>query len=296
MAQSEEIVRVGGHRVRLSNPDKVLYPATGTTKREVVDYYRRIAPVLIPHSRDRAATRKRWPDGVGIDGSGESFFQKDLGRGAPDWVQTRRIRHLDHTNTYPLVNDEATLVWLAQLATLEIHVPQWRFGVGDAQLNPDRLVFDLDPGPGVDLRQCARIAFRIRRRLGDAGLPSMPVTSGGKGIHLYAALDGLTTSDEASALARDLAESLEADAPDEVTSSMKRSLRAGKVFIDWSQNHASKTTVVPYSLRGRVRPTVAAPRTWHELASPHLRQLEFGEALRRVARRGDPLRRVSGGA
>ncbi len=289
MTESPRIVRLGGHRLRLTNLDKVLYPATGTTKGEVIDYFRRIAPILIPHSSDRPATRKRWPDGVGEDGSGASFFQKHIGDGAPDWVATRRIRHRDHTNVYPLVNDEATLVWLAQLATLEIHVPQWRFGNEDEQLKPDRLVLDLDPGPGVDLRQCARVAVLARDALARLGLASIPVTSGSKGIHLYAPLDGSKTSDEATEIAHELARSLESAHPDEVVASMARALRAGKVFIDWSQNRSSKTTVVPYSLRGRARPTVAAPRSWRELASPHLKQLDFREVLARVGRRGDPL-------
>lgn len=295
-ARSAQFVEIGGRSVRLTNLGKVLYPSTGTTKGDVIGYYSRIAPVLIPHARDRAATRKRWPDGVGADGSGAFFFQKDIGAGVPDWVETRRIQHKDHVNSYPLVNDEATLVWLAQLATLEIHVPQWRFGRGGEHLNPDRLVFDLDPGPGVGLRECARVAVLVRDILSDMGLRSIPVTSGSKGVHVYAALDGSVTSEQASSIARELARSLEADHPDEVISSMKRSLREGKVFIDWSQNHASKTTIVPYSLRGRARPTVAVPRTWRELASPHLRQLDFREALRRVERRGDPMEGFSSGA
>ncbi|QZY51776.1 ATP-dependent DNA ligase [Leucobacter tenebrionis] len=287
--RKQQTVEVGGHRIRVSNLDKVLYPSTGTTKGDVIGYYGAIAPTMLPHCRDRPATRKRWPDGVGDDGRGEVFFQKDIGDSAPDWVRTGRIQHKDHVNHYPLVNDEATLVWLAQLAALEIHVPQWRFDAEGEARNPDRLVFDLDPGDGVTLRECARVAFLVRDILRGMGLPSIPVTSGSKGIHLYAALDGTQTSDQASAVARELARSLEADHPDDITSSMKRALRPGRVFIDWSQNNAAKTTVTPYSLRGRIAPTVAAPRTWRELASPHLRQLEFHEVLERVARRGDPL-------
>lgn len=285
----EQRVEVGGRTLRLSNLDKVLYPATGTTKRDVIAYASEIAPVMLPHCRDRPATRKRWPDGVGEDGTGASFFQKDLGPGAPDWVATHRIEHTNGPNVYPLVNDEATLVWLAQLAALELHVPQWRVGPDGVALPPDRLVFDLDPGEGVTLTDCAEVAFLVRDILRDAGLDTVPVTSGSKGIHLYAGLDGTVSSEQASALAKELARALEADHPDTITSQMKRSLRPGKVFIDWSQNHQSKTTVAPYSLRGRVRPWVAAPRTWRELASPHLRQLEYREVLQRVRRRGDPL-------
>ncbi len=285
MAGRKQTVTVEGRRLQLSNLDKVLYPATGTTKGDVLAYYRDAAPVMLPHCADRAATRKRWPNGV----ESSMFFQKDIGEGAPEWVELRSIQHSDHVNRYPLVNDVPTLMWLAQLAALEIHVPQWRFGRGDEQRNPDRLVLDLDPGPGVGLRECAEVARLARGILSDMGLQPVPVTSGSKGIHLYASLDGRQTSDQVSQIARELARALEADHPDDIISSMKRSERAGKVFIDWSQNNSSKTTVAPYSLRGRDRPTVAAPRTWRELASPGLEQLEYREALARVRRRGDPM-------
>ena len=273
----------------VSSLDKVLYPATGTTKQDIFAYYSDIAEVMLPHCRGRPATRKRWPNGVGEDGKGNMFFQKDVGDGVPGWVDVRRIQHSDHVNTYPLVNDLPTLIWLAQLSALEIHVPQWRFGEEDTQLKPDRLVLDLDPGPGVGLRQCAQVARLARDILTDIGLESVPVTSGSSGVHLYAPLDGSTTSDQAASLARELARSLEADHRGDITSSMKRADRPGKVFIDWSQNRASKTTVAPYSLRGKVEPTVAAPRTWRELSSPHLKQLHYREVLRRVERRGDPM-------
>ncbi|WP_166998580.1 ATP-dependent DNA ligase [Paramicrobacterium fandaimingii] len=290
MATSKrQTVEVGGRKLQVSNLDKVLYPSTGTTKRDVLDYFSEIAPAMIPHCRDRAATRKRWPNGVGEEGSGQMFFQKDIGDGAPEWVKLRSIRHSDHVNQYPLVNDSATLTWLGQLAALEIHVPQWRFGPRGAQRNPDRLVLDLDPGEGVTLRECADVARRSRDILHDMGLSVVPVTSGSKGIHLYAALDESQSSDQVSKVARELARSLEADYPGEITAEMKRSARAGKVFIDWSQNNASKTTVAPYSLRGRSTPMVAAPRTWGELASPHLTQLDYREVLKRVKRRGDPM-------
>lgn len=289
MAKKIQTVEVGGREIRLSNVDKVLYPATGTTKGEVIGYYSEIASTMLPHCRDRAATRKRWPDGVGEDGSGAFFFQKDIGDSAPEWVATGEIEHKSHTNDYPLVNDEATLVWLAQLASLEIHVPQWRFDREGQSKHPDRLVLDLDPGPGVSIRECADVAFLVRDLLRDMGLEAVPVTSGSKGIHVYAGLDGSTTSEQASRVARELARSLEADHPNDITSSMKKSLREGKVFIDWSQNNASKTTIAPYSLRGRTQPWVAAPRSWRELASPHLRQLGFRDVLDRVAKRGDPM-------
>ncbi|MFC5337671.1 ATP-dependent DNA ligase [Leucobacter denitrificans] len=289
MAKDGQFVWVDGRKLRVTNLDKVLYPSTGTTKGEVLAYYSAIAETMLPHCVDRPATRKRWPDGVGEDGKQNSFFQKDIGEGAPEWVATGEIQHKDHVNEYPLVNDEATLVWLAQLASLEIHVPQWRFDSAGKQQNPDRMVFDLDPGEGVKLTEVADVAFLVRDILSDMGLPSIPLTSGSSGIHLYAALDGTLSSDEVAKVAKELARSLEADHPDDITSSMKRSLRPGKVFIDWSQNNAAKTTVAPYSLRGRIAPTVAAPRTWRELASPHLKHLRFDEVLKRVERRGDPL-------
>jgi bifunctional non-homologous end joining protein LigD len=291
---AEQYVSVGGHRLRLTHLDKVMYPETGTTKAEIIDYYTRVADYLIPHAKDRAATRKRWVSGVGTaDKPGQVFFEKNLPDSAPSWIARREIQHSDHVNTYPLVNDLATLVWIAQQNALEIHVPQWRFGRGGARRNPDRMVLDLDPGEGAGLAECALVAKLVREILTDMGLDPMPVTSGSKGIHLYAALDGTQSSDEVSAVAKELARSLEADHPDLVVSDMKKALRGGKVLLDWSQNNGSKTTIVPYSLRGRVRPMVAAPRTWRELGSPSLRQLEFHEVLATLAKKGDPLAELS---
>lgn len=285
-----EVVSVGGHRITLTNLDKVLYPSTGTTKADVLAYYAEIAPVLIPHAANRAATRKRWVNGVGtVEEPGAYFFQKNLDGSTPNWVKRRSIEHKEHTNQYPLVNDEATLIWLGQIATLEIHVPQWQFGRTGQRRNPDRLVLDLDPGDGAGLAECAEVARLVRAILTGMGLTAMPLTSGSKGIHLYAALDGKQTSDQVSAVAHELARALEADHPDLVVSDMKRAIRGGKVLVDWSQNSAAKTTITPYSLRGRPTPTVAAPRTWRELAAAGLEQLDYREVLRRVRRRGDPL-------
>ncbi|WP_395639227.1 ATP-dependent DNA ligase [Pseudolysinimonas sp.] len=290
MAQkTEQIVSVGGHRLKLTNLEKVLYPETGTTKAEVLDYYTRVADVLIPHARNRPVTRKRWVEGVGTDAKpGTVFFEKNLPDSAPTWIPRREIQHSDHVNSYPLVNDLATLAWMAQQASLELHVPQWRFGKGGARQNPDRLVLDLDPGDGAGLPECVEVAKLVRGILTGMGLEAFPVTSGSKGIHLYAPLDGEQTSEEVSAVAHELARLLEADHPDLVVSDMKKTLRAGKVLLDWSQNNGNKTTIVPYSLRGRMRPTVAAPRTWRELLAPGLRQLEMHEVLERVATTGDP--------
>ena len=286
----EQVVEVGGHRVKLTNLDKVLYPQTGTTKAEVLDYYSRVSEYLIPHAKDRPATRKRWPNGV----EGQMFFEKQLPSHAPDWIRSRPIEHSDGPKTYPLINDLPTLIWLAQMAALELHVPQWRFGRGGARRNPDRMVLDLDPGEGAGLEECVEVAKLVRGILQGMGLDPMPVTSGSKGLHLYAALDGRQTSEEVSAVAHELARILEADHPDLVVSDMKKALRGGKVLLDWSQNNGSKTTIVPYSLRGRDRPMVAAPRTWKELTSPGLRHLEFHEVLARL-KKPDPLADVSAG-
>ncbi len=294
MASESETVTIDGHPIKLSNLSKVLYPQTATTKADVISYYAQVAPVIIPHLTERPATRKRWPDGVGVEEKGGTvFFNKDLGAGTPDWVQRRKIAHRDHDNFYPVVDDLATLTWLGQLAALEIHVPQWRFGRNGQPTNPDRLVLDLDPGEGVDLSQCAEVARWAREILTDIGHEPTPVTSGSKGIHLYAPLDGSLSPAQATEVARELARALEADHPDLVISSMKRSERDGKVFIDWSQNNGNKTTVSPYSLRGRARPSVAAPRTWAELEAPDLRQLEYAEVLSRLDERGDPLARMA---
>ena len=287
----DQVVTVEGRTIKLSNLDKVLYPQTQTTKADVLAYYAQVGPTMLPHLRDRPATRKRWPDGVSeVKGKRPTvFFNKDLGAGTPDWVPRRTISHRDHDNDYPVINDLATLTWLAQLAALEIHVPQWRFGPDGRPQNPDRLVLDLDPGPGVSLAECASIAMLVRAILRDIGHDPVPVTSGSKGIHLYAPLDRSQSPEQATEVARELALALEADHPDRVISTMKRSQRDGKVFIDWSQNNGAKTTVSPYSLRGRDRPMVAAPRTWNELADPDLRQLEYQEVITRLATLGDPI-------
>jgi len=290
-ASRDQVVTIEGRTIKLSNLDKVLYPQTQTTKADVLSYYAQVGTTMLPHLRDRPATRKRWPDGVGdVKGKRPTvFFNKDLGAGTPDWVERRTIAHRDHDNDYPVINDLATLAWLAQLAALEIHVPQWRFGPDGKPQNPDRLVLDLDPGAGVSLAQCAWTAMLVRDILRDIGHDPVPVTSGSKGIHLYAPLDRSQTSEQATEVARELALALESDHPDLVISSMKRSERDGKVFIDWSQNNGAKTTVSPYSLRGRERPWIAAPRTWDELEDPDLRQLEYEEVITRVADLGDLL-------
>ena len=282
---------VDGHRLRLTNLDKILYPATGTTKADVLAYLAAVADVMLPHCANRAATRKRWPDGV----DGQVFFQKNAGQGVPSWVRTRRIQHKSSANDYVLVNDLATLTWLGQTASLELHVPQWQFGRTGVHLDPDRLVLDLDPGPGAGLPECAEVARLARQILQGMGLEPLPVTSGSKGIHLYAALDGKQDAAAVSAVAHELARYLEAEHPDLVVSDMKKSLRGGKVLVDWSQNNGNKTTIAPYSLRGREHPTVAAPRTWEELDDPDLRHLDKDEVVERVRTIGDPLAALTQG-
>ncbi|WP_418276491.1 ATP-dependent DNA ligase [Isoptericola jiangsuensis] len=288
MSPPAQRVTVEGRTLSLSNLDKVLYPATGTTKGEVLQYLATVAPALVPHAARRPATRKRWPGGTGE----KPFFQKNLDASTPSWVPRRTIRHTSSSNDYVLVDDLATLTWLGQTATLEIHVPQWRFGRTGTPLPPDRIVLDLDPGPGVGLAECAEVARLAREILLGMDLDPLPVTSGSKGIHLYAALTGphsRLTADAVSAVARELARHLAAEHPDLVVAEMSKALRPGKVFIDWSQNNGSKTTIAPYSLRGRDEPTVAAPRTWDELASPDLRHLTLDEVARRLTDDGDLL-------
>lgn len=302
---TQQTVTISGKKLKLTNLDKVLFPASDTTKAEVIEYLQTVAPVMLPHVLGRPVTRKRWPDGVGTaDEPHDAFFRKNLEDSAPRWVHRLALQHSDHVNTYPVATSEAELAWFGQVAALELHVPQWRFDGEPKQAgkkdpspterrNPDRLVLDLDPGPGTGLAECAQVARWCREILDAMDLSSVPVTSGSKGLHLYAALDGSYTSEQVSDVAKELAQALEKDHPDEVISSMKKSQRKGKVFIDWSQNHWNKTTVAPYSLRGRPGstegPYVAAPRTWEELEDPNLEHLDFRQVMERVADGTDPL-------
>jgi len=286
--------------VTLTNADKVLYPATGTTKSDVFDYYTRVAELMMPHIAGRPATRKRWPNGV----EEPSFFEKQLASSAPDWLPRASVTHRSGTTTYPIIDSPDALAWIAQQAALEVHVPQWRFVTewtrGGAQvLKPGpatRLVFDLDPGEGVPMGQLAEVARAVRDLIDDIGLTTLPLTSGSKGLHLYTPLDEPVSSRGATVLAKRVAQQLEKAMPKLVTSTMTKSLRAGKVFLDWSQNSGSKTTIAPYSLRGREHPTVAAPRRWEELDDPALGQLRYDEVLARVARDGDLLEALDGSA
>lgn len=285
-----QTVSVAGHRLRLTHPDKVLYPSTGTTKSDVITYYVQIAPHLLPHVNGRIVTRKRWVDGVGTTRKpGELFFEKNLPSSAPDWIRRVQIEHKNHTNTYPVFDDAAALAWAAQVAALELHVPQWRVGRRGKPQDPDRFVLDLDPGPGTGLPECVEVAKRARKLLRELDLEAYPVTSGSKGIHLYAGLDGTHDADYVNRFAKQLAQALESELPDLVVSSMSKSVRKGKVLVDWSQNSGSKTTIAPYSLRGTLEPYVAAPRTWRELNDKDLRHLTMDEVLTRMKRRKDPM-------
>ena len=290
MVAEAQIVQVEGRRLRVTNLDKVVYPSTGTTKGEVIAYYTAIAPLLLPLLDGRPVTRKRWVEGVGTaDAPADAFFTKQLEPGAPSWIPRQAIQHSDGPKEYPLVEDVPTLVWLAQVAAIELHVPQWRFSPDGLPGRPDRLVLDLDPGPGVGLAQCAEVARIARGVLSGMGLDPLPVTSGSKGIHLYASLPGEQTSDEVSAVVKELARMIENDHPDLATSVMAKAVRGGKVFLDWSQNNGKKTTISPYSLRGRAQPWVAAPRTWEELDDPDLAQLDIDQVLARAAAGIDPV-------
>ena len=293
----EEVrVDVEGRTLKISNLDKVLYPRTGTTKGEVLNYYAQIAPVLLPHLKDRAVTRIRWPHGV----EDKSFFEKNTPAGTPSWVRTAKVptsgsrgssRHGDHL-VFPIVDDLATLTWLVNLAALELHVHQWTVNRSGRPRNPNRLVVDLDPGEPAGLQECCNVALLVRSRLADRDLDARAVTSGSKGLHLYAALPGKLNSDETTGLAKEVAEELQKEHPKLVTATMTKSRRSGKVFLDWSQNAGSKTTISPYSLRGRERPTVATPVTWDEVEAGSedplgLEQFRFEEVVERVADHGD---------
>ena len=289
-------VDVEGRTIKLSNLGKVLYPASGTTKGEVLDYYARIAPVLLPHLEGRPVTRIRWPHGV----QDMSFFEKNAPPGTPSWVRTARVpttgsrgesRHGD-TLVFPIVEDLATLMWLANLAALELHVHQWTVDQEGDPVGADRVVIDLDPGEPAGLHECCQVALLVRDALDARGLATYPVTSGSKGLHLYAPLAEPLPPDETSALAKEVAESLQEAYGDRVTATMTKAKRRGKVFLDWSQNAGSKTTVAPYSLRGKERPTVATPLGWDEVETGAedemaLGQFSFTEVLERVEEHGD---------
>jgi bifunctional non-homologous end joining protein LigD len=305
VAEQRVRVVVDGHDLQLSNLDKVLYPATGFAKAEVIDYYTRIAPAILPHLAGRPLTRKRYPNGVG----GQFFFEKNKPSHTPDWVCTARLPAPSSTMgrdeiEYVVCQDLATLVWVANLAALELHVPQWkvrglaspnppggsgsgrRHRRGSPASGPDLLVFDLDPGAPATIVECAEVACLLRAEIAADGLAGYPKTSGNKGMQVYVPI-AESTDQRTSGYAKALAERLERSHPRLVVSKMAKALRPGKVLVDWSQNNAAKTTVAPYSLRAAEQPTVSTPLTWAEVESG--RQLRFvaGDVLDRYAEHGD---------
>jgi bifunctional non-homologous end joining protein LigD len=282
------LVSVDGRELELSNLDKVLYPQAGFTKGEVIDYYTRIAPIILPHLRDRPLTRIRYPNGVGAAG----FFEKNAPAGTPDWVRLERLPVPGsstgrETLDFVVVEDLPTLVWLANLAALELHTPQWKVGAS----GPDLMVFDLDPGSPAGLAECCEVALMLRSRLAEDGLTAYPKISGRKGMQLACRAPGDKTSEQLSAYALRVAETLERAEPALVVSKMAKRLRPGKVFIDWSQNNAAKTTVTPYSMRAEPTPTVSAPLTWDEVEAGGIVAARFTPAsvLARVGEYGDLL-------
>jgi bifunctional non-homologous end joining protein LigD len=287
---AKSTVEVDGRRLVLSNLDKVLYPETGFTKGEVIDYCARVADVLLPHLRDRPISFKRYPDGV----DGEGFFAKNAPRGTPDWVRTVRLPVPGSTKNretidYVVIDDLPTLIWAANLAALELHVPQWTVGPRGAVRDANLLVLDLDPGAPATVVECARVAVMLREELAADGLSAYPKTSGSKGMQVYAPVVPVS-SDRTSAYAHDLAKRLEAAHPDLVVSRMAKELRPGKVLVDWSQNNAAKTTVAPYSLRARPMPWVSTPLTWDEVEAcraPTDLQFQAEDVLARVDEHGD---------
>jgi len=278
-------VDVGGRTMKLSSLSKVMYPSTETTKGEVLSYYVSIAPILLPHIAARPVTRVRWPHGV----ADQSFFEKNLPSGAPSWLPRVPVDDV----TYPMVDDVSHLVYLVNLNSLEVHVPQWTVTDEGERENPNRLVIDLDPGSPAGLEECAQVALLLRERLEALGLELYPVTSGSKGMQLYASLGGDLTSDQVRDLAQQLAQEMTKKHPDLVLWKMTKSLRPGKIFLDWSQNVAAKTTISPYSLRGRELPCVAAPRTWDEVEAgadgERFEQVMFDDMADRIEEHGDLL-------
>jgi bifunctional non-homologous end joining protein LigD len=286
---------VDGRTLSLSNLDKVLYPQTGFTKAQVLDYYSRIAAVMVPHLADRPATFRRYPNGV----EASSFFEKNVPSHAPDWVRSVRVASTkrdgsDDSVTHPVVEDRATLVWAANLAALELHVPLWHVGRRrNLPAPPDYLVFDLDPGPDTTIVECARVGLWIKQRLAaEEGGEAFAKTSGSKGLQLYVRLrDTKDWSSRDRAL--ELAQAIETDHPELVVTNMRKDLRRGKILIDWSQNHPAKTTVAVYSLRARPEPTASTPVTWDEVSDcersgdPARLRFEAADVLKRVDRHGD---------
>jgi bifunctional non-homologous end joining protein LigD len=271
-------VEVEGRRLSLSNLDKVLYPEVGFTKGQVIDYYTRIASAVLPHLRDRPLTLKRYPNGV----DAQYFYEKRCPSHAPEWVRREEFQGIE----YCVCDDLPTLVWLANLADLELHPS---LSLVDADLRPTVMAFDLDPGPGAGLPECCEVAFLLREALSRLGLECFPKTSGSKGIQIYVPLnvEDVDYDSGSKALSHALARHLEAEHPKLIVSQQRKELRKGKVLIDWSQNDEHKTTVGVYSLRARERPTVSTPLAWEELDDPEALVFEAADVLERFEEHGD---------
>ena len=286
-------IEIQGRRLNVSNLEKVLYPAAGFTKRQVIDYYVRVAPYLVPHLEGRALTMKRYPDGV----DGEYFYEKNAPKHRPDWVKTAPVysRHNRRTLDFILANDLPTLVWLANLASLELHPSLSRAGLQGANdvTRPTMMVFDLDPGPPANVVQCAQVALWLRELFEQFGLKSFPKTSGSKGLQIYVPLNTPVTYEATKGFAHAVARLLAEAHSEQVVLEMKKEIRGGKVFIDWSQNDEHKTTVSVYSLRARERPTVSTPVTWEEVEEAWKKKkaeklvFEAGQTLKRCDAKGD---------
>jgi bifunctional non-homologous end joining protein LigD len=287
MSNKAELI-VDGRKLPVSNLNKVLYPKAGFTKGQVIDYYIRIAPALLPHLKDRPLTMKRYPNGV----EGEFFYEKNCPSHRPKWVQTAKVWSDGNNRTmdYCLANDLPTLVWAANLADLELHTSLAR--KKDVS-RPTMMVFDLDPGAPADIVQCCRVGLWLRDLLGKMKLESFAKTSGSKGLQVYVPLNTPVTFDQTKALSRALAEHLEREHQNLVTSNMSKALRKGKIFVDWSQNDEHKTTINVYSLRAKEQPTVSTPVAWKEVETalkkknPKLLTFTSDQVLRRVEKLGD---------
>ena len=286
--RTETELEVKGRRLQVSNLEKVLYPKAGFTKGQVIDYYIRISPVLLPHLKDRPLTLKRYPNGV----DGPFFYEKKCPSHRPDWVDTAKVWSEGNQADihYCMANDLATLVWAANLADLELHTQLSRY---PKIQSPTMVVFDLDPGAPADIVQCCQVALWLKEILEPMGLRSFPKTSGSKGLQIYIPLNTPTTYEITKSFAKDLAERLERDHPKLVVSKMAKVLRTGKVFVDWSQNDDHKTTVCVYSLRAKDSPTVSTPVTWEEVAATVKKKaasaltFTWKDTLKRVDQFGD---------
>jgi bifunctional non-homologous end joining protein LigD len=284
-------VEVEGRELKLTNLDKVLYPKAGFSKGEVVDYYAKVAPAIVPHLKGRALTLRRFPEGV--DDTDAAFFEKRCPKHRPDWVKTAAVEAGPHAGIidFCVCEDLPTLVWMAQLAAIELHPSLSLAKEPDC---PTVLAFDLDPGPPADVLDCCRVGLRLRDLFGHFKVECFPKTSGSKGLQIYVPLNNhAVTYEETKPLARAIAQLLEKQTPDLVVSKMKKVERKGKVFVDWSQNHRRKTTIAVYSLRARERPTVSTPVSWDEVEraveeeDADLLVFEASDVLKRVEKDGD---------